>query len=575
MANNTLNPVPSSDPRDLFDNATTIDLIINSGADRIPGRFGQMLYTWGYFHRLVERAVVQIDGVIANATSQVNARRDSGISEINQSVAAVDAAESAAKDDMLATAAALGDDLNNKHYSTYSLMVADPQSRDAVVAVVDGDPDQRLNGWYWWKNSAPKAWVRFSDQPAMSSKVQTAVDTVKDATLPGIAIAFGDKKGAYPLRIREDGSTEADVIRSPSVLVGKAELKASGIEGVAFAFLDSLGSAALFVREDGTTRAAEIDTDSLLVRGKSIVDLISQLARASSTARQADMVMSADGVSLVKVYPDMNKVSAWGSSSLDYIANQFSPMVTSLNPAATYYNGAKGGETSRSIAARLGAVPAIISVIGGEIPASGSVSATCANIAPNSMMRPYTGTVSGVYGTLSSDGSAFTFARKDAGEPVSSAANSTFFPDLGPTYRDGVAFLWMGKNDIPGTDSVAEIIGRTDKSFDFMTARVNRTLVFGHFGNSDWAGTANLTRALQINAAHKSRYGAQYVDTLSYICSSQVWKDTSITPTQQDLDAQAANCLAPSLGMDSAHFGQKLNVAFTAFVRKKLTELGW
>ncbi|GEM_PF-6341246 len=164
MANNTLNPVPSSDPRDLFDNATTIDLIINSGADRIPGRFGQMLYTWGYFHRLVERAVVQIDGVIANATSQVNARRDSGISEINQSVDAVDAAEAAAKTSMQSTAAALGADLNNKHASTYEQLAAMPQTRDAVVAVVDADPDENKNGWYFWDNSN-KIWVFFQNQP--------------------------------------------------------------------------------------------------------------------------------------------------------------------------------------------------------------------------------------------------------------------------------------------------------------------------------------------------------------------------------------------------------------------------
>ncbi|MFJ5180030.1 SGNH/GDSL hydrolase family protein [Pseudomonas fulva] len=159
MANNTLNPVPSSDPRDLVDNATTIDLIINSGADRIPGRFGQMLYTWGYFHRLVERAVVQIDGVIANATSQVNSARDEAI------------------EDMAATAAALGSDLNNKHYSTYAKMLADPQNRDAVVAVVDADPNIALNGWYFWDKSASE-WKHFVQQPAQRAELEKKVPTV-------------------------------------------------------------------------------------------------------------------------------------------------------------------------------------------------------------------------------------------------------------------------------------------------------------------------------------------------------------------------------------------------------------
>ena len=89
MAFNTQNPIPSSDPRDLFDNAATIDMIINSGEDRVPARFGQMLYTWGYFHRLVETAVVQIDGVIASATNQVNAARDSAIEDMTATAAAL------------------------------------------------------------------------------------------------------------------------------------------------------------------------------------------------------------------------------------------------------------------------------------------------------------------------------------------------------------------------------------------------------------------------------------------------------------------------------------------------------
>ncbi|MDD2013279.1 hypothetical protein NPS38_29390, partial [Pseudomonas putida] len=65
---------------------------------------------------------------------------------------------------METTAAALGDDLNNKHASTYALLVAMPQTRDAVVAVVDADPDENKNGWYYW-NKATNAWVFFQNQP--------------------------------------------------------------------------------------------------------------------------------------------------------------------------------------------------------------------------------------------------------------------------------------------------------------------------------------------------------------------------------------------------------------------------
>lgn len=233
MAFNTQNPIPSSDPRDLFDNATTIDMIINSGEDRVPARFGQMLYTWGYFHRLVETAVVQIDGVIANATSQVNARRNSGIAEINQSVAAVDAAEAAAKADMLATAAALGDDLNNKRFSSYSAMLAAPQVRDAVVGIVDADPDPDLNGWYSWDN-VTKAWVRFADQP------------VSETSLAEIIIQKDTKEAVFSVEDAE-GYTHFLTKKDGGFGTAKAFLSTDAIRNEAFSIVDSPDGAGLSI----------------------------------------------------------------------------------------------------------------------------------------------------------------------------------------------------------------------------------------------------------------------------------------------------------------------------------------
>lgn len=188
MAYNTQNPIPSSDPRDLFDNATTIDLIINSAADRVPGRFGQLLYTWGYFHRLVETAVVQIDGVIASATSQVNARRDDAIAE------------------MEATAAALGDDLGNKAFSTFAQMLAYVPKYDGQLAWVQSDDDPLKNGFYQWKK-ASSSWVWVDDQLITDSTIIRFIaptapneDYLQVADIEGGLFA---RLGPYGLRTRE------------------------------------------------------------------------------------------------------------------------------------------------------------------------------------------------------------------------------------------------------------------------------------------------------------------------------------------------------------------------------------
>lgn len=146
MAYNTNNPVPSSDPRDLFDNAESFDQGMNSTADTFRSRRGQNLYTWAFFNRLAA----------------------SGQSQLSVIVDTVNAAATAAIQQMEQTAAELGDDLNNKHASTYAQLVALPQTRDAVVGVVDADPDQAKNGWYWWDNVAG-VWKYFLNQPAMVS----------------------------------------------------------------------------------------------------------------------------------------------------------------------------------------------------------------------------------------------------------------------------------------------------------------------------------------------------------------------------------------------------------------------
>ncbi|WP_060495186.1 hypothetical protein [Pseudomonas sp. GTC 16482] len=165
MANNTLNPMPSSNPLDFFDNSENLDLGMNSTAETFLDRFGRPRNTYQAFHNLVINAKNEVGPTVTAAKAAVNAARDEGVQDIGQSVAAVDAAETTAIAHMEETAANLGDDLNNKRYTSYAAMNADPQTREAVVAVVDGDPDANLNGWYFW-NNITKKWVRFTNQPA-------------------------------------------------------------------------------------------------------------------------------------------------------------------------------------------------------------------------------------------------------------------------------------------------------------------------------------------------------------------------------------------------------------------------
>lgn len=54
---NTRNPVPSTDPRDLDDNATVLDVLLNSTEDFVPDRLGDLRLSWHYVEEAAQALV--------------------------------------------------------------------------------------------------------------------------------------------------------------------------------------------------------------------------------------------------------------------------------------------------------------------------------------------------------------------------------------------------------------------------------------------------------------------------------------------------------------------------------------
>lgn len=183
MRYNTNNPAPSSDPRDFNDNSLALDEGMASLEDTFVDRFGRPRYTYQAFHNLVIDSKAQVAPTVAAAKAAVNSTADAAIEEMQE------------------TAATLGDDLNNKRYTSYSEMNADPQTRGAVVAVVDGDQDPNLNGWYSWNNNA-KTWVRFLDQPIFSSVLAQTI-AQDDSTSSVFSVA--DENDLVMLNVDAEG----------------------------------------------------------------------------------------------------------------------------------------------------------------------------------------------------------------------------------------------------------------------------------------------------------------------------------------------------------------------------------
>lgn len=149
---NTGNPVPSANPKDLFDNSQAFDQGMNSSALTFNDRLGKTRYTWAAFNTMTAAALAQVDGIVDDFDAQV-----------------------------AVILTGLSDDLGNKGFSTYAQMVAYAPSYDGTLAWVQADPNPALNGFYQWRATAlPAAWVKPSPQPALS----TDIDAINKSITP-------------------------------------------------------------------------------------------------------------------------------------------------------------------------------------------------------------------------------------------------------------------------------------------------------------------------------------------------------------------------------------------------------
>ncbi|HDU2709592.1 TPA: hypothetical protein RFC25_002209, partial [Klebsiella pneumoniae] len=222
---------------------------------------------------------------------------------------------------------------------------------------------------------------------------------------------------------------------------------------------------------------------------------------------------------------------------------------------------------------------------GNVIPASGSVNVTCTQLPSNfrnSFLKSFAGTVGGVAGTLSWASSTLRFTRTTGGEEVSVESGAEFTPTIPESYRDGVVLLWMYKNDIKW-DAVANpevnedvIFNNVVKTVKHLTTLAKRCLVIGIFNDSSYSNPIYKTRLESLNNRMRAYFGDLYCDTQDYICSSQIWVDTGITPTSSDLQKQTQGYKATSLSADTLHLSSVASKAVVQNVIKpKLISLGW
>lgn len=254
---------------------------------------------------------------------------------------------------------------------------------------------------------------------------------------------------------------------------------------------------------------------------------------------------------LVTVIGDSQSEAAVDGSWDEFAA----PLITQ-----SFDNQARSGDDTTAIGIRTGWIEPLVTVAGGQIPASGSVVLQSAGTLPTRENRVLTtGTIAGVAGSLRYDTAGqFTFTRSTAGDAVTVTGPTRFTTSY---HSDaGAMLIWMGGNDFnygftgaEGTVAEHVIAGyrralewARGLGYDVAVAGVTNRLAAG-------PGTDGFAQVQQVNDTLARMFPGRFLDVQGYY-SQHALADAGLTPTTADTEAMEAGAIPPQLFLaDGVH----------------------
>lgn len=225
-------------------------------------------------------------------------------------------------------------------------------------------------------------------------------------------------------------------------------------------------------------------------------------------------------------------------------------------------NIGKGGQTSPQIAARQGGVPAMLTLSGGKLPASGGVTVTSDTnlFYMNATSGSWTqdGLLLGVPGTLSVSKTSgvytYTFTRTNPGLEVAAPNPAPFL--TGQAWRSRALTIGVGRNNFK-TSTPAQIVEHVRGIIEWSTRNPSDHIVLSIPPSTvETPGTADRTLLDAANAALAAAFPRQWVDWAGYLRSEVTLGQAGIAPTSQDL-TDIANAVTPTSfrgAGDNLHF---------------------
>lgn len=268
------------------------------------------------------------------------------------------------------------------------------------------------------------------------------------------------------------------------------------------------------------------------------------------------------------------------------------------------WNAGVGGEDSGNIIARANALPFVVDVTGGTIPASGGVTVTFKGISeyPYINAQPllqgdaYEDSGDGVYGqagdfailegtlypsevhgSITYSGGTYTFTRTTAGSSVTADRPQTMITDFGEARRKDRAIIFLGANN--GLENVVLPGGTYPKNTDAgqVTALYHARLLADYLDTAEREyiviPSTRCTEDQEKNFINE--FGHRVLILRQYMVDYGL-TDAGIPPTAQDLLDISSGVVPQSLrDIGSVHFNDDGKDIAADLIHKKMKQLGW
>lgn len=364
--------------------------------------------------------------------------------------------------------------------------------------------------------------------------------TLGRAASADYAIPLGDVDGYVSAGVKRDGTFN---FSKPPTVAGSGGVVFEPIStpGWAWAFADRDGYVAFGLRSDGTVHIHK-------GAGGGGITAMQAASTALGYSKSLSTVLEAIGDSLTAGY--------FGGSpgpASDSWPSKLAPLI----PGVTVNNLAVSGYTVDEESVRIGALPVPLTVVGGSLPASGSVQVSTTAVIgwrEADLTRVFNGTLAGVPGTLTRTNSdtVFTFARTSSGTAVQVAPGTPFKPEY-HDHNEGILVVLLGRNnvtyDVRGEDaSVSEHVLKGLQRIEQWHARDLKKVLFLSIPTnvSETQGTPRHGQVMEINAGMENLFSTRYLDVRRWLIDNGL-EALGITPTAEDTAAINADTMPPSL----------------------------